>query len=162
MSGEPDSSATIQEEAGLKGPSRVVFLLVLFLSIGFLLWHGLYNLPRRQTVISTRMDVTALDKATDEYFAEYQHYPEGETATLLRCFAGKNPTLNPKDIVFLGREDKAPPGDLGPAALKDAWGHPFLCLRRTPEGRPVFYSAGPDGIDQQGAPGSDDIFSGNY
>ena len=104
-----------------------------------------------QKTTLARMDVKQLCKAMMNYQKDVGVLPMGSSPQIVDALTNGG---NPKKLVFFAaRSDRLKGG-----AFLDPWGRPFR-IGADPGGDPWAYSFGPNGIDQGGTSGSDDIAS---
>jgi hypothetical protein len=97
----------------------------------------------------SRVLVSCLSGALLAYHAVEGSYPAGSQAEIVASLCA----TNGGGQVYL----QLPIGHLSPTGeLLDGWKHPLRIILTNPAG-PIVYSVGPNGLDDGGAPGSDDL-----
>lgn len=118
------------------------------LILGVLLWRGANSNLRK---VETENVAIGLATALRAYAEEYKSFPTGTDAAILRALTG----ANKRGIAFLTLDA----GRINAAGQPiDLWDRPYRFDLSEPF-KPRVWSAGPDGKDDAGAEGSDDITS---
>jgi hypothetical protein len=128
---------------------RGILLIVIVLIVcicGFAL-EGPMRAKFRQA--RARADSENFARALDQYAVEYGYHPEGAPADLLRTLQGDNQ----RKIIFFECATRSV-SSIG--EFIDPWGQPYHIDQSDPSS-PRVYSSGPNGLDELGAKGSDDI-----
>lgn len=113
----------------------LVLVVLMLVASGLLWWTGRQRKPSAD-VASTQVSLSLFGKMARAYELEHGVYPDGGAREVI----GKLNELTGMDVSDV-----------------DVWGNGFLMMPRGAGEMPVFYSAGPDGVDDGGAAGSDDV-----
>jgi hypothetical protein len=132
-------------------PSRLFVALLALVLVGLIGWLApavLSPLVTPRTPIA-RAEVANAVSALKAFHVAYASYPTGNLAQVSASLRGSNR----QGLIFLN----VPGRSLNDAGeLVDAWKHPLRIILTNPAG-PVVYSLGPNGRDDGGEPGSDDL-----
>lgn len=132
-------------------PSRLFVALLALVLVGLIGWLApavLWPTVTPPTPIA-RVEVANAFAALKAFHVTYASYPAGNLAQISASLRG----TNRQEWVFLN----VPGQSLNDAGeLLDGWKHPLRIILTNPAG-PVVYSVGPNGRDDGGAPGSDDL-----
>ncbi len=132
-------------------PSRLIVSLLALVVIGLIGWLApaiLLALVTPRTPVA-RAEVAIAVSALKAFHVTYASYPTGNLAQVSATLRGSDR----QGLVYLN----VPGRSLNDAGeLVDAWKHPLRIILTNPAG-PIVYSVGPDGRDDGGEPGSDDL-----
>jgi hypothetical protein len=133
----------------------ILFLVTAIVAVSFIKLPSLFFFlkPQRNLadLVSARNDVMSLRVAVRAYSFEYGSMPAGNHPQIMKTLRWENPHL----IRFF----EAPLDRFNALGeFLDPWGNPYRMDVSNPN-FPWFYSFGPNGTDDGGAPGSDDVTS---
>jgi hypothetical protein len=132
-------------------PSRLFVALMALVLVGVIGWLAPAILSPEvspRTPIA-RVEVASAYAALKAFHATYTSYPTGNLSQVSASLRGNNR----QGSIFLN----VPGRSLNDAGeLVDAWRHPLRNILTNPAG-PIVYSVGPNGRDDGGVPGSDDL-----
>jgi hypothetical protein len=132
-------------------PSRLFVALLALVVVGLIGWLAPAILSPNVTPRApiARVEIANAFAALKAFHTHYASYPTWNLAQVSASLRGSNR----QGLIFLN----VPGRSLNDAGeLVDAWKHPLRIILTNPAG-PIVYSLGPNGHDDGGAPGSDDI-----
>jgi hypothetical protein len=149
---KPADSKSLKKRLGAK-VSWMLAIPLLAIAIALsLLFFFQARYPRGRVLVSSAMtDISTVRLALEVYRMEFGSFPDGSNVAVYRALCGENP----KELVFL---DISPKRISNGSELMDPWENPYRIDLSDPR-RLRIHSAGPNGIDEKGAGGSDDIVS---
>jgi hypothetical protein len=125
-----------------------VFFIFVAVALLFPAYSGPTNAPRLRAKQST----TVLAAMLKQYRVEYDRYPEGDHAAILRALRGDNP----QHIIFIEDQDQK----LDRQGLwLDPWGSLYRVDVSTADAPPRVWSPGKDKLDDPDNSLSDDVVS---
>jgi len=98
----------------------------------------------------TANDLRAISSALEAYYIESKSYPSGTADEILNTLEGDN-------LLSKGSNSYQPVIYLELPDHKDEWGKDYILKPSIEEAKPIFYSSGPNLIDDRCYEGSDDI-----
>jgi hypothetical protein len=108
---------------------------------------GIHAAVRFKDRTVARTNSYRITEAMDAFREHYKRFPEGSAEEAIKALRG----LNSDGKVFLDLRS------LIDQQLHDPWGEPYCLLRSEVGEKPIFYSKGPDRINDGYAPDSDDL-----
>ena len=126
---------------------RLVILCVVVGACILFVAGGIFSAIRFRDSTVARTNSYRITEAMNNYRERYKREPGGEADEAIAALRGRNPD----GVVFLDFRS------LMEQQLKDPWGEPYCLLRGDGGSKSVFYSKGPDRVDNKGKSGSDDL-----
>jgi len=126
---------------------RLILLCVVIGACVLFVALGAFSAVRFRDSTLARTNSYRITEAMNAYREHYKREPEGAAEEVIDALRGRNP----EGVVFLDLRS------LMEEQLKDPWGEPYCLLRRDSGSKSVFYSKGPDRMDDRGKPKSDDL-----
>jgi Bacterial type II secretion system protein G. len=126
---------------------------LLLAALAYLLFPSVSDGPTPQSKRRSiaKNDVNQISQSLDFYKKEYGTFPSGNIFQIMKILSGSNQ----RGIVFITSST------LSEDAPIDPWGHQLLIDLSNSNSRSRVWSMGPDGINQGGKDGSDDLASWN-
>jgi hypothetical protein len=134
-------------------PSRLFVAVLALVMAGVIGWLAPAILSPSATPRTpvARVEVANAFTALKAFQTHFASYPTGNLAQVSASLRGSNR----QGLIFLN----VPGRSLNDAGeLVDAWKHPLRIILTNPAG-PIVYSLGPNGRDDGGVPGTDDLVS---
>jgi hypothetical protein len=145
----PEHRSDRARKWAFRGSFCIVVLLIVLVADFFIVTPKVQAMRGMANEVRARTDATCLKMALDQFAVEYGYHPEGSPAELLRTLRGDNK----RKIVFI---ECAARSVNASGEYVDPWGQPYHVDQSDPS-NPRVYSSGPNGLDEHGVKGSDDI-----